>query len=153
MLLSQCTSKADVKTPEARKNKPENKVSIPASPSHVMLDDETCVIGEFDMFSTTVDSLDNPVFGEQDIDMKCRWNEDGRIVRNTAGIEQRGSWSIVEDSLLVVRIDSLFETKGSFVFESAAFDTSVIQQCDDHHLILTSSSNGFTSTITWVRKP
>ena len=141
MLLSQCTSKSDGKTSEATKNE------IPGS------DDAPCIIGEFDMFSTTIDSVDNPVYGEQNIDMKCRWNEDSTIIRNTAGIEQRGSWSIVEDSLLVVRIDSLFETKGTFVFESPAYDTSVIQQCNHHHLILTSSSNGYTSTITWVRKP
>ena len=105
------------------------------------------------MFSTKKDVNDHPIYGEQDIDMKCRWNEDGTIIRNTAGIEQRGTWSVVDDSLLVVRIDSLYETKGSYVFESPAYDTSVIQQCNDHHLILTSSSNGYTSTITWVRRP
>ena len=142
MLLSQCTSKSDGKTSEATKNE------IPGS------DDATCIIGEFDMFSTTIDAkLDNPIYGEQDIDMKCRWNEDNTIIRNTAGIEQHGSWSIVDNSLLVVRIDSLFETIGTFVYESPAYDTSVIQQCDDHHLVLTSSSNEYTSTITWVRKP
>ena len=115
--------------------------------------DATCHIGEFDMFSTNIDSNDHPVYGEQDIDMKCRWNADGTIIRNTAGIEQRGSWTIVEDSVLIVRIDSLYETKGAFVLESPAYDTSIIQQCNDHHLILTSSSNKYTSTITWVRKP
>ena len=140
-LFTQCTSTSS-----------EKKSGI-APDELVSGDDLPCLVGEFDLFSTTIDSADNPVFGEQNIDMKCRWNDDGTIIRNTAGIEQRGSWSIVEDSLLVVRIDSLFETKGSFVFESLAYDTSVIQQCDDHHLILTSSSNGFTSTITWVRKP
>ena len=128
-LLSQCKSKEDP-TP-----------------------DTTCHIGEFDMFSTNIDSNDHPIYGEQNIDMKCRWNKDGTIIRNTAGIEQRGSWSIVEDSLLVVRIDSIHETKGSFKVEPVAYDTSIIQQCNDHHLILTSSSNGYTSTITWVRKP
>lgn len=128
-LLSQCKSKED--------------------PTH----DTTCHIGEFDMFSTNIDSNDYPIYGEQNIDMKCRWNEDGTIIRNTAGIEQRGSWSVIQDSLLVVRIDSLYETKGSFVLESPAYDTSIIKQCDDTHLVLTSSSNGFTSTITWVRQP
>ena len=115
--------------------------------------DVTCHIGEFDMFETKKDVNDHPIYGEQDIYMKCRWNQDGTIVRNTAGIEDRGTWSVVDDSLLVVRIDSLYETKGSYVFESPAYDTSVIQQCNDHHLILTSSSNGYTSTITWVRRP
>lgn len=141
VLTFQCTS-------NSKEKKPEQGISKLSSQN-----DLACVVGEFDMFSTTVDSVDNPVFGEQNIDMKCRWNADGTIIRNTAGIEQRGSWSIVDDSLLIVRIDSLFETKGSFVFESPAYDTSVIRQCDDYHLILTSSSNGFTSTITWVRKP
>lgn len=105
------------------------------------------------MFSTNIDGNDHPIYGEQNIDMKCRWNKDGTIIRNTAGIEQRGSWTIVEDSVLVVRIDSLYQTKGASVLEPPAYDTSIIQQCNDHHLILTSSSNGFTSTITWVRKP
>ncbi|MEC9221980.1 MAG: hypothetical protein VYD24_05690 [Bacteroidota bacterium] len=153
MLLFQCTSKADTKTTEDGKNKEVKEEPTPNSPSRNALDEATCHIGEFDMFSTTIDSADNPVFGEQNIDMKCRWNEDGTIIRNTAGIEQRGSWTIVGDSVLIVRIDSLFETKGSLIWESPAYDTSIIQQCDDHHLILTSSSNGYTSTITWVRKP
>ena len=153
MLMFQCTPKADTKTTEDGKIKEEQEDFTSAPSSHIALDDATCHIGELDMFSTTIDSADNPVFGEQNIDMKCRWNADGTIIRNTAGIEQRGSWTIVEDSVLVVRIDSLYETKGSFVFESPAYDTSIIQQCNDHHLILTSSSNGYTSTITWVRKP
>ena len=141
MLLFQCNSNSNEK-------KPDKGMDELTSPN-----DLACLVGEFDLFSTTIDSADYPVFGEQDIDMKCRWNEDGTIVRNTAGIEQRGSWSVVEDSLLVVRIDSFYETKGSIALESPAYDTSLIQQCSDHHLILTSSSNGFTSTITWVRKP
>ena len=141
MLLFQCNSNSNEK-------KPEKRVDELTSPN-----DLACLVGEFDLFSTTTDSADYPVFGEQNIDMKCRWNEDNTIVRNTAGIEQRGSWSVVEDSLLVVRIDSFYETKGSIALELPAYDTSVIQQCSDHHLILTSSSNGFTSTITWVRKP
>ena len=115
--------------------------------------DVTCHIGDFDLFSTKKDVNDHPIYGEQDIDMKCRWNEDGTIIRNTAGIEQRGTWSVVDDSLLVVRIDAIHETKGSFKVEPVAYDTSIIQQCNDHHLILTSSSNGYTSTITWVRRP
>ncbi|MGB1050963.1 MAG: hypothetical protein ACPGYF_03315 [Chitinophagales bacterium] len=152
-LSFQCTSKADTITTENGKNKEVKEEPTPDSPSRNALDEATCHIGEFDLFSINLDSNDHPVYGEQNIDMKCRWNADGTIIRNTAGIEQRGSWSLVEDSLLVVRIDSLYETKGSFVFESPAYDTSVIQQCNDHHLILTSSSNGYTSTITWVRKP
>ena len=140
-LFTQCTSTSN-----------ENE-SEQAADELTSIDDLPCLVGGFDLFSTTIDSADFPVFGEQNIDMKCRWNEDGTIIRNTSGIEQRGSWSVIQDSLLVVRIDSLYETKGSFILESPAYDTSIIKQCDDTHLVLTSSSNGFTSTITWIRQP
>ena len=140
LILTQCTTKADNETFEYRDHAGSQFYS-------------TCIIGDFDLFSTNIDCNDHPVYGEQNIDMKCRWNDDGTIIRNTAGIEQRGTWSVVDDSLLVVKINAIYQTKGLFMLESPTYETSIIQQCNDHHLILTSSSNGYTSTITWVRRP
>ncbi len=60
MLMFQCTS-------NSKEKKPEQGIGKLSSQN-----DLACVVGEFDMFSTTVDSVDNPVFGEQNIDMKCR---------------------------------------------------------------------------------
>ena len=165
LILTQCTQKADNKNSEQENTGMLDDNNNPPSDPAASLDKalsntkpvnskiDARLIGDFNLFSTNIDSNDHPVYGEQNIDMKCRWNADGTIIRNTAGIEQRGTWSVVDDSLLVVRIDSLYQTKGSFVIEPPAYDTSIIQQCDDHHLILTSSSNGYTSTITWVRRP
>ena len=56
------------------------------------------------------------------------------------------------DSLLVVRIDSFYQTKGSFVIEPPAYDTSIIQQCDDHHLTSHIIEQWHTSTITWYER-